>query len=180
MKKSSQSVLTRESIVDAIAKGAKSFTKIAHLHGYHGSVSGNVVAKIKALVPEVADLMTGKPVVAQTEQVVEQVEHIEQVTEQKKVPYRRGMYGVFFPAVVGKELKRKDYPTIVQGILTNETAKTQVDKMRSKVGDADLVAKLTHALTSALGVFATPKHQSNMDRSKNASEVRGVKKIVTL
>ena len=63
MKKSSKLALTRESIVDAIAKGAKSYTKIAHAHQYVGSVSSGVVSKIKALVPEAGDLMAGKPTV---------------------------------------------------------------------------------------------------------------------
>lgn len=88
--------LSRGSVLSAIKDGAKSLSQIAKMHGYGTPVSGGVTAKIRKLVPEVAERLAGtyveqKPVVS---------------VAQSKSPYRGKVYGpVFAEAVSAGEVE---------------------------------------------------------------------------
>jgi hypothetical protein len=177
--------ITQGSILEAINKGAKSFTQIARAHGYVGSVSSNVTAKIRTLVPDVVDRLAGKvktvsvaevpvkPVVSTVKPVTPSASSIPVVAQSKGV--YRGMYGVVFDkAVKAGEVAVKEFiPKAATEIASDPTCEAVVAKIKAKIGDADLVAALTKAVTFAIGVIRTPQHQSNKGKSRNASTVRG-------
>jgi hypothetical protein len=136
--------ISRESVLSAIAKGAKTVSAVAVAHGYGKPVSGAVTAKIRTIVPDVADRLAGKV----QEPVV--------VVAQRKKPYTGEVYGKVFEAAVEAgnaqgALVRKDLVSVV-------ARKTSLSETQ---------------VSYALQVFTTPKHQSNQNRSRNASEERG-------
>ena len=139
--------ISRESVLEAIAKGAKTVSAVAVAHGYGKPVSGAVTAKIRTIVPDVADRLAGK--------VLEPVAPVVVVTQRKK-PYKGRVYGQVFEAAVeaGKTsgvLDRKDLVSVV----ARKTSLTETQ------------------VRYALRVFSNPNHQSNQNRSRNASEERG-------
>lgn len=166
MRKSSKQEITRESIISAIGNGAKSLTQVAHAHGHVGSVSSTVAARIRTLVPEVAQRMAGtyvepKPAV--------------QVSQRKGV--YRGLYGaVFSRAVAAGEVPKR----ATAEIAADPACTAAIQRIKERNPDSDLIVKLGQAVTYALGVVATSKHQSNMGRSKNVSETRGAMRIVAI
>ena len=189
--KSRKQELTKDSILDAISKGAKSLTQISKAHGHIGSVSSTVTAKIRKLVPDVADRMAGKADLEAAKQVTQSVTQVEAAKEAVKAPAvqvaqrketYRGMYGaVFAEAVkVGEVAVREFIPQATQKIIANPAYAKAVGKIKAKVGDDGLVAGVTKAITFALGVMRSPRHTSNLGRSKDISEKRGTVHIVAL
>ena len=164
--KSRKQEITKDSILDAISKGAKSLTQIAHLHGHIGSVSSTVTAKFRKLVPDVADRLAGKPAV---------------MVAQRKDVYG-GMYGLVFKAATkaGEVAVKAFIPKAATAIMWDPACAKAVAKIKAKVGDGDLVAALRKSITFAIGVIRSPNHTSNMGRSKDASSKRGVMRIVAL
>ena len=184
--KSTKSQITRESILDAISKGAKSLTQISKAHGYIGAVSGGTSARIRELVPDVATRLAGKvepiaqPVaepVAEQKPVVKTVKVVKApavVVAQKKGVYR-GLYGVVFDrAVKAGEVKVHEFiPKVANEIVADPACAEAVAKIKAKVGTTDLVEAVAKAITFAIGVLRSPNHPSNLNRSRNASEKRG-------
>jgi|GEM_PF-5229230 hypothetical protein len=137
--------VSRDSVLAAIAAGAKSVTAIGLAHGYGKPVSGAVTARIRGLVPDVADRIAGK--VAEPKPAVQ--------VEQRK-EYRGEVYGKVFAEAVRVGAEQGEQPRkAVVAVVSRKTglAETQV--------------------SFALQVFTTPKHQSNMGRSRNAATRRG-------
>lgn len=135
--------ISRASVEKAIADGAKSVSAVGVAHGYQKPVSGSVTAKIRAVVPEVADLLSGKakPVV---------------FVAQGKVPYHGPVYGLVFEAAVQVGSEQGEQPRKdVVAVVAQKTALAEAQ------------------VSYALQVFTTPKHQSNQGRSRNAATQRG-------
>ena len=191
--KSTKSEISRVSILNAITDGAKSLTGISKAHGYIGSVSGNISAKIKSLVPDVAERMAGKVVQSVAAQTVAPVAVQKPVKAVKAVKapavaiaqrkeIYRGMYGaVYTEALAAGEIAVKTFiAKATPKIISDPVYATAVNKVRAKVGDDNLVAGVTKAISFAIGVLRSPKHLSNMGRSKDISETRGAMQIVAL
>ena len=183
---SNKSQITKESILKAITDGAISLTAISKKHGYVGSVSGNISAKIKSLVPDVVERMAGKVVqVAQPVAPVAvqkpEVKAPAVVIGQRKEIYR-GLYGaICIEAIKAGEVVVKEFiPKATQTIISDPAYAKVVGKIKSKVGDDNLIAGVTKAISFAIGVIRSPHHLSNMGRSKDISETRGSMQIVAV
>ena len=159
-------VISRASVEKAIEGGAKTVTAIALAHGYQKPVSGATTAKIRQVVPDVADLVVGKAVEVKIEKGIPippvnrskavSAEKPAVVVEQRKALYSGPVYGRVFEAAVqvGAEQGAKPRKDVVALVAKKtELSETQV--------------------SYALQVFTTPKHQSNQGRSRNAAGVRG-------
>ena len=187
--KSAKTQITRESILNSITDGAKSLTAISKAHGYIGSVSGNISAKIKSLVPDVAERMAGKvaqvsqpvaPVAVQPEvKTVKAVKAPAVAVAQRKV--YGGMYGaVFVESVLAGEVVISDFvPKVAQKIISSPVYAKVVGKIKAKTdgGDPALIKAVEKAIWFAIGVLRSPKHLSNMGRSHNVADRRGVMQI---
>jgi hypothetical protein len=184
MTKAGKSEITRESIIAAIAGGARNMTQIAHAHGYIGNVSGDVTKVIRKQVPKIGEILVdakaGKIPKADAQKPAAPVAPAVQVAQKKGV--YRGLYGaVYSRAVAAGEVPVRDFiQKSVQEVASDPACARAVEKIRERNPDSDLVAQLTKAITFAVGVIRTPKHQSNMNRSRNASEVRGNMRIVAV
>ena len=168
--------ITRESILKAIADGAKNVSQVAVAHGYGKPVSGSVTAKIRAIVPEVNERLAGTYV----EPVVEPVKVIEVVkpakvakvvkvakdkpaieVAQRKAPYGGKLYGaVFAEAVAAGRIQFRGSPE----------AFVEVTARKLNLTEAQVF--------TAANVMRIPKHQSNGNRSKDIADERGVMHLV--
>ena len=189
----SKAELSRESILEAIKAGAKSLTGVAHAHGYSGSVSSGTAAKIRKLVPEVAERMAGtyvdpKLVETTVETPVAKRQRKPKTPKAPKTPKDTSKYGglygaVYTKAVAAGEVVKREFVVSTAAELataTDPATVKAVDRVRSRIGDRDLVAQLQQAVTFALGVIVSPNHRSNMGRSRNASEDRGKMLVVPM
>jgi len=187
--KSTKTEITKVSILNAITDGATSLTAISKKHGYNGSVSGSISAKIRTLVPDVAERMAGKvaqpvvtPVAVQKPvKVVKALKAPAVAIAQRKEIYR-GLYGALcIEAIKAGEVVVKEFiPKATQTIISDPAYAKVVGKIKSKVGDDNLIAGVTKAISFAIGVIRSPHHLSNMGRSKDISETRGSMQIVAL
>lgn len=159
--------LTKESILKAVAEGAKNMTDIAHKHGYIGNVSGDVTKLIRKLVSKIgeilADAKAGKmetpvapvaPVEAKAPAVTPSEPPVVVVPQKKS--YGGPVYGRVFEAAVqiGREQGAQPRRDVI-AIVARKTALTETQ------------------VSFAMQVFTTPKHQSNQNRSRNVATVRG-------
>ena len=192
--KSTKTEITKVSILNAITDGATSLTAISKKHGYNGSVSGSISAKIRTLVPDIASRLASKvvqpvavqPVVKVVAPVVVQkpvkaVKAPAVAVAQRKETYR-GLYGaVYTEALAAGEIAVKTFiAKATPKIISDPVYATAVNKVRAKVGDDNLIAGVTKAISFAIGVLRSPKHLSNMGRSKDICETRGAMQIVAL
>lgn len=164
------SVMTRDSIIQAIGDGAKTVSQIAVAHGYAKPVSGGVTAKIRTIVPEVAERLAGtyaepvaKVVKAKVAKVkvpkvpkVKKVKAPKGVVLQRKRPYGGHLYGAVFAEAVAAG--RTEFRKFVEVT----ARKLNLDESQVFI---------------AANVMRNPRHQSNGNRSKDVAGERGVMQL---
>jgi hypothetical protein len=171
-----KTTLTRESIIKAINDGAKSLTKVAHAHGYKGSVSSGTAKTIRNIVPEIADLFAGKevkveapvekPVVAAVTApvtapdvkppVVQVIKQRVEAARTDGTPYRGKVYGTVFAEAVA---------------VGNIGVRQFVVQTAAKLGLTEL------QVFTATQVMRNPNHQTNKSRSRDVADQRGFMQI---
>lgn len=175
--------ITRESVIKAVADGAKNVSQVAIAHGYAKPVSGGVTAKIRQVVPEVAQLLMAgvseevtEPiaVVDVVEPVVEpvKVEVVEPVVEPVKA------VKVGEPAIVIPQ-RKSPYGGKLYGAVYAEALAAGRVEFRTFV---EVTAKKLHLTEQqvfvAANVMRIAKHRSNGHRSKDIAGQRGVMHLV--
>jgi hypothetical protein len=111
--------ITKESIIEAIGAGATSLTKVSHYHGYSGSVSGSVAAKIRTLCPDVADRLA--------EKTVSKIDHL--MTVHTDIP--------FTATEAPKNGQRKIVVTKTSDLLVDEVHKVETPKAKKVAKSKD-------------------------------------------
>ena len=156
--------MTVETIKQAVADGAKSVSQIAIAHGYPKPVSGGVTAKIRKLVPNVAELcMLGVP------QAVEPQVELKTVEPQVDEPQ----------AVIKVVQRKKPYGGKLYGAVYNEAVNAGKIEFRTFVKTTAEKLNLTEKqVFIAANVMRIPKHQSNGNRSKDIAAERGFMHLV--
>lgn len=163
------SVMTRDSILKAIGDGAKTVSQIAVAHGYAKPVSGGVTAKIRTIVPEVAERLAGtyaEPVAKVAKAKVPKVPKAKKVKApkgvvlQRKRPYGGDVYGaVFAEAVAAGRVQFRGSPE----------AFVEVTARKLNLSESTVFV--------AANVMRNPRHQSNGNRSKDVAGERGVMQL---
>lgn len=80
-----RAALTRESVLDGISKGDKTFTHLARRHGHTGNVSSTFTANVRKLVPDVAERLAGKVTTVVATAVATPIEQVAQVGQPQVV-----------------------------------------------------------------------------------------------
>ena len=166
--------ITRESILKAVQDGSQSLSQIAIAHGYPKPVSGGVTAKIRKIVPEIADRLAGTYVeptvatvaVAKVAKVkVAKVKKVKALvdptvlTTQRKSPYGGKLYGaVFAEAIAAGKTEFRPFVEVTARKLNLTEQQVFV----------------------AANVMRIPKHQSNGNRSQDIAAERGVMHLVAI
>lgn len=161
--------MTRTSVLNAVEAGAKSFTKVAHAHGYKGSVSSGTAREIRKLVPEIADLFAGTMFVAQITKPAA-------AAPKAKAPKAE-------KAVVRQEVRQrsKAYGGQVYGPVFGEAV--AVGKIAVKTFVTQTAAKLgleAQQVEFATQVLRNPNHKTNGNRSRDIAGERGVMQIAAV
>ena len=159
--------ITRESVLQAITVGAKSISAIAMSHGYAKPVSGSVTKKIRTIVPDVAELLTGKSDAKPVAEKASEVVKVAKVAKQdiivcgtfRKCPYGGKLYGRVFKAAV--DAGRTEFRPFV------------------KIAAVDLELTEKQVFVAA-NVMRIPRHQSNGNRSKDIANERGFMHLVAI
>jgi hypothetical protein len=193
--------MTKDSIIEAIESGATSLTKVAHAHGYTGSVSGSVSAKIRTLVPDVAERLPAKTVKVAPVLVVhmdmpftatEQTEtvkgavgtvvldeaHPVEVAPKVEAPKAKKVAKTKAPAIVVPQGKSPYRGKVYARVFAEVVAAGETEVRPFITVTAKKLHLTEMSVRSATNVFRIPKHQSNGGRSKDISEQRGYMHVV--
>lgn len=189
--------MNRDSILKSIADGAKSVSQIALAHGYQKPVSGGVTAKIRLIVPEVAERLAGtyvEPVVEVKEVKAVKVKPVKAVKAEKPV---KAVKAAKEPKVAKVKAEKAEKPVKAEKphVMTVQRKSPYGGKLYGAVYAEAVAAGRTEfrpfvELTAkklnlteqqvfvAANVMRIPKHQSNGNRSMDIADARGMMHLV--
>jgi hypothetical protein len=153
--------ITKEQVLESIKEGASSISGLATRLGYKGKISGSTGRKLKALVPQLDDLL----------KVNRQASCKGTATNAKTVPLKT------------KTVEANPYRQgSMYNILFEEGSKGFVPKQELIERVANLVSKAPKMIDWAFSVVGSPlgKHQSNGGRSQCVRDSGGQVKLVAI